>query len=373
MAEAGYANFDIRIIPCLKGYYAVTAESDFRGIDETFFYSETKRATLVPLPTSEQFAGLIAFLRGLVGRPEDAKELGKILREFLFPKEVWDLYLRSLAVAQLKGKQGLRIRVRIGDDSPELSQIPWEYCRDDQNSFLALNKKTPLVRYLPSERPSEPPIMPRPVRILLAMASPQGKTEVDVVAEEQWIRAALKSLIDSGHAVLEVLPHATRGMLRQRVTTFDPHILYFLGHGEQRENGGVLILEDAVVDADALDVLLQNRSVRLVVLTACESSVDGEQDTSSGEAIMGIAPRLVSVGIPAVVGMQFKVPYRTAVAFTREFFELLLVKAEPLDTAVTEARIGTYFDHDDKVFWAIPVLFMRSPDGVIWQPAAPSG
>jgi hypothetical protein len=38
-----------------------------------------------------------------------------------------------------------------------------------------------------------------------------------------------------------------------------------------------------------------------------------------------------------------------------------------LDRAITEARINLYTYDEENIFWAVPVLFMRSPDGVIWQ------
>jgi CHAT domain-containing protein len=108
-------------------------------------------------------------------------------------------------------------------------------------------------------------------------------------------------------------------------------------------------------------VLSQGSSVKLVVLSACETAAHAES-----RAIMGVAPRLVWAGIPAVVAMQFAVPDKTAVALMRFFYESL-ADGKPLDTAMTVARRGAYFVYDDKIFWAIPVLFMRAPNGVIWQ------
>ncbi len=80
---------------------------------------------------------------------------------------------------------------------------------------------------------------------------------------------------------------------------------------------------------------------------------------------MGIAPMLVAAGVPAVIAMQFEIPEKTAISFTRDLYQFL-ADGEPLDAAITEARIGAYIDNNDKIFWAIPVLFMRSPDGRIW-------
>jgi hypothetical protein len=81
---------------------------------------------------------------------------------------------------------------------------------------------------------------------------------------------------------------------------------------------------------------------------------------------MGLAPKLVWGDTPAVLAMQFALPDEAGAPFMQTLYEFL-ADDEPLDTAVTEARIGLYFDNTDKFYWAIPVLFMRSPDGRIWS------
>lgn len=350
-----YFNFDIRLGTPQEGRYPITVDSDF---GETL-------APVWQLFPSQDILGQTIFLRNLVGRPEDAQQLGRKLHEFLFPSAVWNLFGTSLARAQTKGKRGIRIRLRIGSDLPEMSQVPWEYCHDDR-SFVALNKATPLVRYLPTDNPPEPISIPGTLRLLLVMASPTDQTtQIDVIAEEQRVRQALSPFIASNRIELKVLPHASRRELYRQVTAFDPHVLHFLGHGVLQSNGeGALVLENAnqsseLVTAQDLYVLLQSSSIKLVILSACETAAHDQS-----EVFMGVAPRLVLAGVPAVIAMQFQVPYQTAVAFTHDLYDFL-VQGKPLDMAVTEARIGAYFD--DKVFWAIPVLFMRAPDGVIWK------
>ncbi len=353
-----YANFDIRIgLKQADGRYPLTAES---------LSGETK-TILQTLPSnSDEFQDYITFLRDLIARDSDAEGLGTMLRQFLFPQEVWDLFGRSYTKAKAEGKPGLRVRLRMDVNSPELSQVPWEYCRDDR-SFLALNDDTPVVRYIPTDRPPEAVATPQKVRILLVMASPKDQAALDVAVEEQRIRQALTGLAQSGRVEIQTIPHATRRELRVTCRKFDPHILHFIGHGTVKPNGeGALALEGdsgetQLIDSQDMYLILQGSSTRLVVLNACQTAAQG-----AGEALSGMAPRLVVAGVPAVIAMQFVMPDKTAVAFTRDFYDFL-ASGKPLDSAVTEARIGIYVDNDDKVFWAIPVLFMRAPDGVIWQ------
>jgi hypothetical protein len=64
--------------------------------------------------------------------------------------------------------------------------------------------------------------------------------------------------------------------------------------------------------------------------------------------------------------MQYAMPDRTAPLFARQIYKYL-TKGLPLDRAITEARINLFTSGDENIFWAIPVLFMRAKDGVIWQ------
>jgi hypothetical protein len=360
-SKGDYANFDIRIDMKQENGYPVYAEASYGNKS----YGETGRKTLQLLPSDHDFQDQMDYLRDLIAKEPDAIELGKTLYKFLFPPDVWNLFTRTLAQVRAEGLSGVRVRLRLNTDSPELSQIPWEYCRDDRN-FLALNESTPMVRYISTDRPV-PGTTPDKVKILLVMASPEDLDQLDVTAEESRIRNALAKLIDEGRVELQVMSNATPRELRRTFRRYDPHILHFIGHGTLKPNGeGALVLENDerqshLVDADDMQVLLQGSSVKLCVLSACQTAA-----TDASDAIMGVAPKLVWTGVPAVIAMQFVVPDKTAISFMHDFYEFL-ADGRPLDSAVTEARIGVYFDNDDKVFWGIPVLFMRAPDGVIWK------
>jgi hypothetical protein len=358
--ESDYVNFDIRIgEKRADGFYPITARSD-QG------YGETDSTTWQALPDDYDFQDTLSYLRELIGRPKDAEDLGSQLRQFLFPPKVLALYNLSLAKVEAENRKGLRIRVRIDRNAPELSKIPWEYCFDDK-SFLALNEQTPFVRYIETTERPEPITTPEKVRILVVMAGPKDWPELKSDVEENWINESLNSLKQAGRVEVKVLPNATRGDLRRQFRRYDPHILHFIGHGKLLDGGeGALVLEDgsgnaSTVSAKDMHLLLQSSDVKLVILSACQTA-----DHGTGEAIMGVAPRLIWSGVPAAIAMQFRIPDKTAIGFTRDLYEFL-ADGDPLDTAVTEARLGAYFDNEDKVFWAIPVLFMRSPDGVIWQ------
>ncbi len=354
-----YINFDIEIGEKRSdGRYPINARSE-QG------YGEIEKPIFMALPDDDDFNDALTYLRQRVAQPADAEILGRKLRNFLFPRDVSDLYNLSSAKIKAEGKTGLRIRLRISRDAPELSQLPWEYCFGDKN-FLALDTDTPFVRYIQTMEIPTPIATPEKVRILVVIASPNDQPELKGEEEEAWIQTALKKYQDAGRVEVRVLQHATKRDLRLQFRRFDPHILHFIGHGEFKNDVGTLVLENdegksSRVSAKDLQVLMQSNGVKLVILNACKTAAHGTSD-----AIMGIAPRLVWASVPAVVAMQLKIPDKTAIGFSRDLYQFL-ADGEPLDSAVTEARIGAYFDNEDKVFWAIPVLFMRAPNGIIWQ------
>ena len=356
-----YENFDIHIgLRHADGRYPLNVINSPAG--------QTPGTILQKLPLDDEaFSDVVYYLRELIATSHHAEQLSTQLRDFLFPPAVWNLYVSSLATVKERHKKGLRIRLHFSlDSSPELSQIPWEYCAGDR-TYLALNETTPVVRYIQTDRPLTPIAIPEMVRILIVMASPKDLQPLKVEEEEKRVRQALTPLEARGQVLVQVVPHTTRRKLFKHFSTFNPHILHFVGHGELNKDGeGTLLLENEVGESDAIDarrmlVLLQDSNVRLVILNACETAA-----TSEGKALMGVAPRLVWAGVPAVIAMQFMVPDPVAVAFMEDLYNAM-AQGKPLDMAMTAARKGAYIVNDE-IYWAIPVLFLHAPDGVIWQP-----
>ncbi|HID54815.1 MAG TPA: CHAT domain-containing protein [Anaerolineae bacterium] len=351
-----YENFDITIgLKRSDGTYPISASSP----------AGEAASILQELPLDdEQFNDVIYYLKELIAQTEDAEQFGEDLRRFLFPTPIQSLFDSSLATVKAQGKNGLRIRLKFSlDTSPELSQIPWEYCASSR-TYLALNEETPVVRYIQTNVAPEATSVPDKVRILVVLSNPLG--DLNVHAEELKIRSALAKVEKAGKVEIRVLDQATRLNLFDTFTEFDPHIFHYVGHGALNDDGeGTLILatetgEPEAVNAKRLLVLLQSSDVKLAILNACETAASDE-----GKAFMGVAPRLVWAGIPAVLAMQFSIPDSMAIAFMRSFYKAL-ADGQPLDTAMTIARKGAYFVNDE-IYWAIPVLFMRSPDGRIWS------
>ena len=112
---------------------------------------------------------------------------------------------------------------------------------------------------------------------------------------------------------------------------------------------------------DELVSLLARQGVqpRLVFLAACQSAT-----RSSADAFLGLGPKLVSVGVPAVVAMQDFVTVETARKFSGVFYKRLLEHGL-VDQAMNEARSSLLTAGRPDA--AVPVLFMRLKSGQLWS------
>jgi hypothetical protein len=295
-----------------------------------------------------------------------AKELGGQLFEALFHDEMLMCLRESL---QLTGNesQGLRIRLRLGA-TPELGGLPWEYLYDRAfNRFLCLSDWTPIVRYPEMLEPVRPVEIAGSLRILVMVSSPSDYPLLDVEQEWAKLKGAVDDLQDSGKIILERLPEATLEALRRQLRRNDYHALHFIGHGgfAEAQGEGVVVLtaEDGTgcwVSGESLAISLHDaKSLRLVVLNACEGARSDRSDPFSG-----VAMSLVQQGIPAVVAMQFEISDRAAIAFANEFYGAV-ADGLGIDASMGQARKAI---HDISALeWATPVLYLRAADGRIFD------
>ncbi|MBS1202505.1 MAG: heat repeat-containing lyase, partial [Chromatiaceae bacterium] len=153
------------------------------------------------------------------------------------------------------------------------------------------------------------------------------------------------------------------------------HVVHLIAHGSIRAGaaGGPgttrLLLEgpDGAPDLVTDDELVSRWGAatplpRLVYLAACESAARGDSAT---QAFVGLGPKLVAAGVPAVVAMQDPVPMDASSALTRRFFGSLLLHGV-VDQALNEAR-WLLFERRS-LDWSIPVLYMRLEQGWLFDP-----
>lgn len=299
-----------------------------------------------------------------------AKTFGGALFNAVFSGDVRACF-RSATDEARRENTGIRLRIRLAD--PELADLPWEFLYNPAvNRFVALSVQTPLVRYMDLPEIIQPIAVTPPIRVLVMISSPSDYPTLDVEAEWTRLNDSLADLIAAGTIAIDRLDTATLNGLQRRLRRSQYHIFHFIGHGEfdQKLQEGVLLLERENqrghrVGSQYLGMLLHDHdSLRVAILNACEGARTSRQDPFAGSA-----QSLVQQGIPAVIAMQFEIADDVASTFAHEFYGAL-ADGYPIDAAVTEAR-KAIFAGGREIEWATPVLYLRAPDGRIFDVGAP--
>ena len=302
-------------------------------------------------------------------KPHEARDLGRKLFDCLISSTgVSGPYMESLGVADAKGV-GLRVKLRIID--PRLALVPWELLYEERFSeYVALSHETPVVRYAEVAQPQTPLVVKPPLRILGMVVSPTDLEPIDVKAQKAVVQTALDGLIAKGLVELTWLDAGTWRSLQQTLRSGNPrHIFHFVGHGtvDPATGEGVLAFQSEGGTAHPLSaselgrILASHKSLRLAMLNACHSATAGSTDLYTSAAAT-----LIRRGLPAVIAMQFAIKVNAAVELARTFYEAL-ADGLPVEAALTDARIAVSVEHPSSLDWAAPVLYLRAPDGVLFE------
>lgn len=321
---------------------------------------------------------------------DDLIALGEKLANLLLPEgKIRQLFQQ--AVDKTGSDGGVRLRLLINE--PKLAQLPWEFAYlplhdgdKNRSHFLVLNPKVSIVRHevLEREYPALEVKSSSQLRVVAAMANVKDTKypPLKLDKEKKAIEEALQGFeVDGVKLELEkeILENATVESL-QALLTKKADLFHYAGHGEFDETkidpktgeplgvGSIVLLKDTttrasnLLSASKLAPELAAAGVRVVVLGACKS---GRRDGVS--AWTGVAPALIEKGIPAVVAMQYEVNDVQAIAFSRMFYTSLAAGLS-IDEAVAAGRraMSVEADSDMNVEWGVPVLYMRSRDGVIF-------
>ena len=302
---------------------------------------------------------------------ELVRTFGSGLFDAVFTGRVRDVYRSSLASARSEGC-GMRISLAL-TGTPELMHVPWEYLYDDP-AFLSISTWTPVVRYLDLASTRRPLHVEPPLRILAMVSSPADLARLEVGQERAKVEESLAGLVEQGAVEVHWLEQPTLQALQRGLRRADYHVFHYVGHGgyDQASRDGVLAFEDGtgrsrlVSGMELGTILADETTLRLAVLNACEGA-----RTSVDDPFSGVATSLVRREIPAVVAMQLQITDRAAITFACELYSAL-ADGYAVDAALAESRKAIFAD-DNELEWATPVLFMRVPDGRIFDVASPVG
>ncbi len=306
-------------------------------------------------------------------------ELGISLGDLLLPTRARIFLYRSRE--RLTDDQGLRIRLKL--NTYTLADLPWEFAylpdpdtppgQRSLEGFLILDRRLSLVRYemlgqgLAQLEGGK--LETLRVAVLLSNPSSPSFPPLDLASESQIIEHALSGI---SHINLKFYQDATVDSLHDAINT-GPHVFHFAGHGSfqadmgasygTKEGEGFIVLtgdggNEHLFPSAKLAVILKGMNVRLVVLGACEG---GRRDGVN--AWTGVVPALTRAGIPAVVGMQYKITDKNAIAFSRHFYRALAAH-QSIDEAVTAGRLSilTRSVEENERDWGVPVLYLRADE-----------
>jgi site-specific recombinase XerD len=295
------------------------------------------------------------------------QNFGRALFDALFIGGVQICYVVSQREAFYQGK-GLRIKLRI--QSPELASLPWEFLYDKrQDAYICLSSNTPIVRYLELSQPSQPLTVTPPLSILGMIANPKDLPQLDIEHEKYRIEKSTEMLRNKGLVNLTWLPGRTWQHLQRAMRNGTWHIFHFIGHGgfDTQADEGLISLEDDEGNARNLTatelrrLLADHRSLRLLVLNSCDGARGSKHDIFSSTAAI-----LLQHSVSAVLAMQYEITDEAAIELSRVFYEAL-AEGLPVDEAVAEARKAISVETRNTLEWGTPVLYMRSPDGVLFD------
>jgi hypothetical protein len=240
----------------------------------------------------------------------------------------------------------------------------------DDGRFLSVSERTPIVRYLDLKKAHKPLPVEGPLKIVGMVSSPTDVVELEVDVEKGRLEAALERPMRRGEVEIVWLENATLSALHEALEADDFHVFHYIGHGayDEQAGDGVLILEDErgrgrpVTGGYLGQLMADELTLQLAVLNACEGARAGTEDPFAG-----VAASLVKSEIPSVIAMQFEITDDAAILFAGGFYSAL-ARGAPVDAALAAARKAIWANYND-IEWGTPVLFMRVPDGRIFDVA----
>jgi tetratricopeptide (TPR) repeat protein len=276
-------------------------------------------------------------------------DFGQELYKTVLAGELGTYFLARLDEAD----DGLRISLQFDDNTQELIALPWEFLHDGKN-FLVARRNTLISRMPSKARRVQSKPLESILHMLVVVSSPNDPScsYLNSEQERERILEAVDRLYVDHKIDVDFTEDATFETIQSYLNERDYQIVHFTGHGRQTDGQGYLVLETEdnrarEVDNETISDLFVGKGIRLVVLSACQSS--------------DLANKLVRNKVPAVVAMQYSVLDTSATVFASAFYQAL-ASGKAVDQVLTEARIAMRnAKKGNKVDFATPVLYMLDP------------
>ncbi len=306
---------------------------------------------------------------------DDLRSVGERLFRTAFVGRIAEAYRTSIERVRSQSK-GLRICLKL-DEVAELAPLPWEALWDpEMKAFLADQADLPIVRTL-RVKPGRPIklMATGPLRMLALLPEPRGERKLGGATEWRQIQDQLAPLHQAGTVEVDRITPATLDELGQRIDAGPCHVLHIVAHGGAGSSGdgGLLHLETATGDLDEISggdlarALERRTPPRLVVINACHGA-----RTTIDDAFDGLAQRLLSRGVTAVVAMRTAISDSAAVAFAVALYRQLAL-GKTIEASLVEARRPLALG-ERRAEWATPAVYLREANVRIFTapPSIPS-
>lgn len=324
------------------------------------------------------------------------RQYGKRLGEILFNPAIMNALRQARGLLERPVRIRLWLELGLNGEREDQHGLRWE------RAYVVMNEKDwplaiapgPFSRYVPAESIDSDASDDSVFRLLVVFANPDNLASeqhpVDVEADLSTLLDGIDPLTQGQRFRLVVMPGRTgiSEALQKRLAAsgtkvvegpstigsiarnvHDCHGLHIIAHGTMNPETlrGSLVLEDqeghrAFAFDDDLNPWI-HPNLRAVVLQSCQSAAPTPK---IGPPFVGIGPRLVELGVPAVVAMQDYVAMDDARVFAAAFYRSL-VQNGLVDVAVNEGR-GAIYEKSKNDNFSIPVLFMRLKGGRLWRP-----
>lgn len=322
---------------------------------------------------------------------------GAKLGQYLCSPPIQRAFEKAYAAVDGSRDAQLRVRLCFYPDAWELHAYPWERMLvpfQGSTIPLAASSLVPFSRYIQLPAAQQGPIEDRPIKILFAVSNPQRLPEgLQPIEVETELSGLVESIARINDLSVTILPGRTpvSDKLKSRIaelkmtlaagpTTLNKlaglsnenDVVHILCHGSYDSGTAKLYLEDDLGVCDpVVDTAIQEvirglaAKPRLVYLSACQSAMQDPDDLENPKPrqphpMVGLAPKLVEAGIPAVIAMQDRVEVNLAHDLAADFYSKLLEFGE-VDRALSEARRAVLDRKSPE--WAIPALFLRLREG----------
>ena len=306
---------------------------------------------------------------------------------------------RALEQAGLGTSSPVRVRLALDNDVSTPHFLRWERLYLDIGGAcksIATSPEVSFSRYVPLPREDTEPPEDTTFRLLIAVSNPSDLPKDKRINVEKELGKLLESFEKGAFGTrfkLGIMTGRSKvsDALKQRLenagwelspgkTTLDNisrwvhkdggwHAVHVICHGSfDREAGtGRLLLESDEGDSDPVeDLQLQSwihPKLQLAVFQACRTAANGSKDDLP---FAGIAAKIVSFGVPAVIAMQDYILMDDARAFAASFYASLLRDGD-VHKAVNDGRRAIP-NAEGREESTIPALFTRLKGGRLWQP-----